>query len=90
MCDPRDIGTLTEVRSKDTKGPTITLFDRIPEGLGLAERMYDLHRDMLIGAEELVNGCRCDDGCPVCVGPTGPGGREVKQLTVQLIHALLD
>jgi DEAD/DEAH box helicase domain-containing protein len=90
MCDPRDIGTLTEVRSKDTRGPTITLFDRIPEGLGLAERMYDLHRDMLIGAEELVNGCRCDDGCPVCVGPTGPGGREVKQLTIQLIQALLD
>ncbi len=52
--------------------------------------MYDLHRDMLIGAEELVNGCRCDDGCPVCVGPTGPGGREVKQLTVQLIQAILD
>jgi DEAD/DEAH box helicase domain-containing protein len=89
MCDPRDIGSLTEVRSKNTKGPTITLYDRVPEGLGLAERLFDLHRDLLVGAEELIQGCRCEDGCPVCVGPAGPGGREVKQLTVQLIEALI-
>ena len=89
MCDPRDIGTLTEVRSSNTKGPTITLFDRIPEGLGLAEQVYNLHRNLLTGALELIQGCRCEDGCPVCVGPAGPGGREVKQLTVQLIEALM-
>ncbi|MFQ5943739.1 MAG: DEAD/DEAH box helicase [Anaerolineales bacterium] len=90
MCDPRDIGELTETRSKETKGPTITLFDRAPEGLGLAERLYDLHDQLLEGALELVQQCRCLDGCPACVGPAGPGGREVKALTAQLLGALLE
>ena len=89
MCDPRDIGELTEVRSKETKGPTITLFDRAPEGLGLSERLYELHEQMLEGALQLVRQCRCSDGCPACVGPVGPGGREVKALTAQLLEALI-
>jgi len=89
MCDPRDLGGLTEVRSKETKSPTITLFDRAPEGLGLAERLYELHERLLEGALELVRRCRCLDGCPACVGPVGPGGREVKALTAQLLEALL-
>ncbi|NIS81761.1 MAG: DEAD/DEAH box helicase [Anaerolineales bacterium] len=89
MCDPRDLGTLTEIRSKGTKSPTVTIYDRIPEGMGFSERLYTLHRELLEGALELVRTCRCQDGCPVCVGPVGPGGVEVKQLTSQLIEALL-
>jgi DEAD/DEAH box helicase domain-containing protein len=89
MSDPRDLGSLTEIRSKSTGGPTITIFDRVPEGLGLAERLYELHPDLLAGALDLVRECRCLDGCPVCVGPVGPGGREVKALTIQLLEALL-
>ena len=89
MCDPRDLGELTETRSKETQGPTITLFDRAPEGLGLAERLYELHHQLLEGALGLVQQCRCRDGCPACVGPVGPGGREVKALTAQLLEALL-
>ena len=89
MCDPRDLGGQTEVRSKETKAPTITLFDQAPEGLGLAERLYELHEQLLAGALELVRYCRCLDGCPACVGPVGPGGREVKALTAQLVEALL-
>ncbi len=90
MCDPRDLGSLTEMRSKETKGPTITLYDRVPEGLGLAERLYELHATLLGGALKLVQRCRCRDGCPACVGPVGPGGREVKALTAQLIAALIE
>jgi DEAD/DEAH box helicase domain-containing protein len=88
MCDPRDIGSITEVRSSNTKGPTITIYDRVPEGLGLSERLYEIHLDLLTGTKELIMGCRCKDGCPICVGPVGPGGQEVKQLTLQLIEAL--
>ena len=89
MCDPRDIGVLTEVRAKATKSPTVTLFDRIPEGLGLAERLYEHHFELLSGALDLVETCPCHDGCPACVGPVGVGAGEVKTLTRQLIEALL-
>ena len=90
MCDPRDLGSLTEIRSKNTKGPTITIYDRVPEGLGLSERLYELHTDLLTGALDMVRVCRCQDGCPACVGPVGPGGSEVKELTGRLLAALLE
>ena len=88
MCDPRDLGSVTELRSKDTGGPTITLYDQVPDGLGLSERLYTLHADLLAGAHELVQSCACYDGCPACVGPVGPGGSEIKALTLRLIERL--
>ncbi len=88
MCDPRDIGTLAETRSKATHGPTITFYDQIPEGMGLAERLYELHDELLAGALDLVLNCACQDGCPACVGPSGPGGGEVKLLTRRLLERL--
>lgn len=89
MSDPRDIGSLTEIRSRETKGPTITLFDRVPEGLGLAERLYELRSELLRGTVELIRHCRCQEGCPACVGPVGIGGEQVKDMTVRLMEELL-
>lgn len=88
MCDPRDLGGVTELRSKETKSPTITIYDRLPEGLGLSERLFELQDQLLRGVLEMVRTCRCTDGCPACVGPVGMGGKEVKDLTVQLAEAL--
>lgn len=88
MCDPRDLGGQVELRSAGTKGPRITIYDRLPEGLGLSERLYDLHPELLKGALELVRTCACQDGCPVCVGPPGAGEGDVKRLTLQLLEAL--
>jgi DEAD/DEAH box helicase domain-containing protein len=89
MCDPRDLGIITEVRASETKAPTVTLYDRIPEGLGFSERLYDLHHELLTGCLDLIGNCRCSDGCPACVGPIGPGGSEVKTLTIRLLEALI-
>jgi DEAD/DEAH box helicase domain-containing protein len=89
MCDPRDLGVLAEVRSRETKGPTITFYEPVPEGLGLAKRLFELQPELLAGALDLVRGCPCQDGCPACVGPTGPGAGEVKALTARLLEALL-
>lgn len=90
MCDPRDLGVITETRAPQTRAPTVTLYDRIPEGLGFAERLYDLHEELLQGCLDLIRTCRCDDGCPACVGPVGAGGGEVKTLTMRLLEALFD
>jgi len=89
MCDGRDLGTMAEPRSRATRGPTITLYDRVPEGLGLAERLYEVMPQLLQGALDLVLACGCIDGCPACVGPVVEGGGEVKEMTVRLVEALI-
>lgn len=90
MCDPRDIGAHVELRSAEYKCPTITLYDRVPDGLGLSERLYAHSAELLRGALDLVSQCQCEDGCPVCVGPVGIGGQQVKEMTQRLIQVLLD
>jgi DEAD/DEAH box helicase domain-containing protein len=90
MCDPRDLGVESETRARTTRAPTITFYDRVPEGLGLSERLYELHAELLQAALELVRTCGCVDGCPACVGPSGVGGGEVKALTARLLEAVID
>ncbi|MGH2521369.1 MAG: DEAD/DEAH box helicase [Anaerolineales bacterium] len=89
MCDPRDLGVLSETRSKETAAPTLTLYDRVPEGLGLAEQLYDLHIELLRSALELVSACPCRDGCPACVGPVSLEGADTKELTRRLAERLM-
>lgn len=88
MCDPRDLGVLAEARAKETGAPTITLYDRVPEGLGLAERLFALRGELLRGTRELVAGCPCREGCPACVGPVGLEETDVKALTRRLTERL--
>jgi DEAD/DEAH box helicase domain-containing protein len=89
MCDPRDINVLSEPRSKETGSPTITIYDLVPEGLGFAEQLYELHDELLRGALELVSACPCREGCPACVGPVGLEGAETKELTRKLAERLV-
>ncbi len=89
MCDPRDINVLSEARSKETGSPTITIYDLVPEGLGFAERLYELRAELLQGALELVSACPCREGCPACVGPVGLEGAETKELTRKLAERLV-
>jgi len=89
MCDPRDIGSLVESRSKETGGPTITFYDEAAEGIGLSGRLYELHDELLRGALDLIRACPCTDGCPACIGPVGADGGETKGLTVKLVEKLV-
>ncbi|HEY4689507.1 MAG TPA: DEAD/DEAH box helicase [Anaerolineae bacterium] len=88
MCDPRDIDVLAESRSPFTELPTITIFDRAPGGIGLSAECFELHADLLRAARDLVAQCRCESGCPACVGPAGEGGSDTKALTLKLLEAL--
>ena len=69
MCDPRDLGTVAEVRSITTLLPTVTVYEVYPGGVGYSQRMYELHRSLLEAAADLVRECPCPAGCPSCVGP---------------------
>ena len=69
MCDPRDLGSVAEVRSVTTRLPTVTVFEVYPGGVGFSARLYELHGELLEDAAELVRDCPCAAGCPSCVGP---------------------
>jgi DEAD/DEAH box helicase domain-containing protein len=69
MCDPRDLGSVAEVRSVTTMLPTVTIYEVYPGGVGFSSRMYELHRELLDDAAALVRDCPCLAGCPSCVGP---------------------
>src|SRR4029077_6886441 len=69
MCDPRDLGSVAEVRSITTQLPTVTVYEVYPGGVGYARRMYELHHELLEDAAHLIRDCPCDAGCPSCIGP---------------------
>jgi DEAD/DEAH box helicase domain-containing protein len=69
MCDPRDLGSVAEVRSPSTGRPTVTIYETYPGGVGYSERLFELHSDLLHETSSLVSACPCDNGCPSCIGP---------------------
>ena len=69
MCDPRDLGLLAEPQDPVSGQPSITLYERVPGGIGYAEHLYRSMPDLLRAAYDLVISCPCERGCPACVGP---------------------
>jgi DEAD/DEAH box helicase domain-containing protein len=88
MCDPRDIGLVTEQRSAFSGLPTITLYERVPAGIGFSRMLYELHTELVAATRDLVATCPCDGGCPACIGP-GAGDSEAKQQTIKLLNVLV-
>ena len=68
MCDADDIGMSTELRGIATGQPTIYLYDSVPGGVGFAEKLYELHSELLQATASLIRDCPCDTGCPACIG----------------------
>ena len=88
MCDPHDLGALSEVRSPATLRPTVTVYEVYPGGVGYANRLYQLHDRLLADAGELVRDCPCADGCPSCIGPTPTEGAKSACLRLLSVNAL--
>jgi len=87
MCDPFDIRVVPQVKATHTKRPTIFFYDRYPGGIGLSQRLYEMHDELLKEARRLIVGCGCMSGCPACVGPIEEVGLLGKELTLGLLSA---
>jgi DEAD/DEAH box helicase domain-containing protein len=75
MCDPHDIGRAMGDAAPEGELPpgalfsaTCYLFDNVPCGVGLAERMHERAAELVAHAAQLIVSCPCDAGCPSCVG----------------------
>ena len=88
MCDSRDLGVLSQAQSPFTGKPTLYLYDAVPGGVGLAERLFGIADDLVAACLAAVRDCACVDGCPSCVGPmleVGPNGKTAcRELLVAL------
>ena len=88
MCDPRDLGTAlggvppadggppiareTSLVRNDGNAPTLYLYEHVPGGTGLAERIWEQRDVLMTAALRLIDGCKCATGCPACVSPGEP------------------
>jgi DEAD/DEAH box helicase domain-containing protein len=88
MVDPRDLGLVTQVRSPHAEQPTIYLYEAVPGGIGLAERLWDRHDELIERAADLIEGCGCDGGCPACTGPRLEPGIDARALALRLLGDL--
>src|SRR6187397_1758304 len=88
MVDPRDLGLVAQVRSPHQEAPTIYLYEAVPGGVGLSERLWKRHDELLAGAAELIAGCGCDAGCPACTGPRLEPNVDAKRLALRLLTEL--
>ncbi|MGH2380139.1 MAG: DEAD/DEAH box helicase, partial [Candidatus Limnocylindria bacterium] len=88
MCDPRDLGVLAQVQAPFTGRPTLYLYDAVPGGVGLTERLFTLVDDLIRACREAVDSCACKDGCPACVGPAIEVGARGKATVAELLAAM--
>ena len=88
MVDPRDLGLVAQVRSPHHEAPTIYLYEAVPGGVGLSERLFDRHAELVSGAATLIGACGCDAGCPACTGPRLEPDVDAKALALRLLGEL--
>jgi DEAD/DEAH box helicase domain-containing protein len=89
MCDTGDLGVHSDPQSPLGLGqPTVVVYDQVPAGIGLSQRLYEIHGDLLLRAGELVGTCACQDGCPSCVGPGGESAEGGKKETLAILRQL--
>jgi DEAD/DEAH box helicase domain-containing protein len=89
MVDPRDLGLVSQVRSPHNQSPTVYLYEAVPGGVGLSERLFERHHELMAGAADLISGCGCESGCPACTGPRLEPDVDAKALALRLLRALV-
>jgi DEAD/DEAH box helicase domain-containing protein len=95
MCDPGDLGLHTDLALSHGDAtqstlvqPGIVIYDDVPGGIGFSQKLFELHDELMQRALELVQECKCKDGCPSCVGPGGENGMGGKLETIEILKQL--
>ena len=88
--DRGDLRVHAEARAAATDLPRIVAYDRVPNGVGLAEAVFVCLRPVLEAMREIVDSCRCEKGCPSCVGPAGNVGPYGKEVARRLLAGLVE
>jgi DEAD/DEAH box helicase domain-containing protein len=85
MCDRRDLGSAVEAVLEDPSfNPTIFIYDNFPGGIGLSRPLFEIRDQVRDATRQLISSCKCEDGCPSCVGPT----IMAKQVALSILDCL--
>jgi DEAD/DEAH box helicase domain-containing protein len=88
---------LMPVRLEDAAGanakeffePNLYLFDAYPGGIGFSEPLFRAHDLLVQKTRELIRACRCEAGCPSCVGPAGDLAPKAKEAALAILDRLM-
>lgn len=86
-CDRMDIHVTPNIKAEHTEKPTFFIHDSYPGGIGLSENIYKRWYDLLESVLVHVSNCKCENGCPICVGAQ-ESDNDVKQNAMQLLQKL--
>ncbi|MCL2281617.1 MAG: DEAD/DEAH box helicase [Dehalococcoidia bacterium] len=89
MCDRNDIGGLSTPLHPDTGKPQIFIYDAYPGGVGIAEKGFEIIRELWQATRAAIAECPCYDGCPSCIQSPKCGNNN-KPLDKQAARILLD
>ncbi|MBT6603874.1 DUF1998 domain-containing protein, partial [Candidatus Bathyarchaeota archaeon] len=79
-------------RNRDTKEPTIFIYDGYRGGSGLSEKLHSLLPELLVTTLNLIEGCKCEKGCPSCIYSSKCGNNNEpldKQTAIMLLKELI-
>jgi DEAD/DEAH box helicase domain-containing protein len=68
MCDRGDIIVKAHERDPHFRSPSIFIADNVPGGIGLSEALFDLGPKLLEACLDALSNCKCQWGCPACIG----------------------
>jgi DEAD/DEAH box helicase domain-containing protein len=88
MCDPTDIHAFPMIKSPFSQHPSVYVYDTYPGGIGLSFKLFNDPQPTLLAAIDLVEKCKCQSGCPSCVGPALEIGENAKQQALQILHKI--
>jgi DEAD/DEAH box helicase domain-containing protein len=71
--------------ARDYFEPNLYLYDAYPGGIGFSEPLFRAHEILLRRTRELIVSCKCEDGCPSCVGPVGD-----KAVAMEILRRILE
>lgn len=56
-------------RAPSTEMPTVYLYNLVPGGVGLAQKLFDVRERLAEACLALAKACECENGCPGCISP---------------------
>ena len=86
MCAVTDISVVYHVKDSFTDKPTLYLYDHVPGGIGLSDKVYEMNALLFSEALRMLNTCPCTDGCPAC---TGAGSEGSKHTLMMILNSFL-